>query len=613
MTATLCDVKPCTFRKGLFPVPVNEYYKLIFTVVLILLVIFLNSAQAAELSSLDPSRILDNITSSYQSTLQQWKPKMQGAAKTLLISLGTINIVWRAAQLLFRGNNIADLIWEVVRTIAVIGFFLWLIGDPTIGGTPVFQSLFDSMANLAGQLTGSAISKPSDCVSAGFTAFQKILDATPEMKISGVAGTIANAIFWMAYILSALVIGGVTLLLWIYTAVQIVIVTVSFTFLLYGGLLILGLAGTEWTRNSALSYLNAIIASALRYFATIAVATMSYQVMIQLLQIALKTGGMDADLGDQFTSFLTYEFGVLSCAFITYHMVNKLPDMLANLVSPAGSGMGVSASQGLAAAKLASAATGLTAAAAAVGGAAKSMAGSAGKSAVGAMDGALSGAVGGVRGAYNAARNGESLGGGFANGFKTDYNKGISGTSLGAFLGDAGKALARNTGHATSQFRSDFEKLGMDKATAAKAAKDANKMLQQGGNGGYYAIRKAMATRNGVSGSAYDQLLQSEAQSKPYKSALGSNGVTTGNEEAPKADGSSSAAKNQNSSFGSFADSSNTSASSSSWSGSGDTFNPTPQNGYSDHDDPYTDIPGRDPIGNNLNESWDNRPGNINK
>lgn len=610
MTATLCDVRSCTFRKGLFPVPVNTNYKLIFAVILVLLVVFLNSALAAEIS---PSEILDNLTTSYQSTLQQWKPKMQGAAKTLLISLGTINIVWRAAQLLFRGNNIADLIWEVVRTIAVIGFFLWLIGDPTIGGTPLYQSLFDSMANLAGQLTGSAISKPSDCVQAGFDAFSAIMDATPDLQTDGFFGTMANAIIWLAYILSGLVIGCITLLFWIYTAVQMVIVTVSFTFLLYGGLLILGLAGTEWTRNSALSYLNAIIASSLRYFATIAVATMSYQVMVSLLDFSVTKGGMDANFGKQLTALLMFEVGVLSCGFITYLMVNKLPDMLANLVSPAGSGIGVSASQGLAAAKLASAATGLTAAAAAVGGAAKSMAGSAGKSAVGAMDGALSGAVGGVRGAYNAARNGESLGGGFANGFKTDYNKGISGTSLGAFLGDAGKALARNTGHATSQFRSDFEKLSMDKATAAKAAKDANKMLQQGGNGGYYAIRKAMATRNGVSGSAYDQLLQSEAQSKPYKSALGSNGVTTGNEEAPKADGSSSAAKNQNSSFGSFADSSNTSASSSSWSGSGDTFNPTPQNGYSDHDDPYTDIPGRDPIGNNLNESWDNRPGNINK
>lgn len=514
--------------------------------------VFLNSALAAEIS---PSEILDNLTTSYQSTLQQWKPKMQGAAKTLLISLGTINIVWRAAQLLFRGNNIADLIWEVVRTIAVIGFFLWLIGDPTIGGTPLYQSLFDSMANLAGQLTGSAISKPSDCVQAGFDAFSAIMDATPDLQTDGFFGTMANAIIWLAYILSGLVIGCITLLFWIYTAVQMVIVTVSFTFLLYGGLLILGLAGTEWTRNSALSYLNAIIASSLRYFATIAVATMSYQIMVSLLDFSVTKGGMDANFGEQLTALLMFEVGVLSCGFITYLMVNKLPDMLANLVSPAGSGIGVSASQGLAAAKLASAATGLTAAAAAVGGAAKSMAGSAGKSAAGALDGALSGAVGGVRGAYNAARNGESLGGGFANGFKTDYNKGISGTSLGAFLGDAGKALARNTGHATSQFRSDFEKLGMDKATAAKAAKDANKMLQQGGNGGYYAIRKAMANRNGVSGSAYDQLLQSEAQSKPYKSALGSNGVTTGNEEAPKADGSSPAAKNQNSSFADLDDS----------------------------------------------------------
>lgn len=608
MTATLCDVRQCTFRKGLFPVPVNHYYKLIFTVALILLVIFLNSAMAAEFN---PSGILDNITTSYQNTLQQWKPKMQGAAKTLLISLGTINIVWRAAQLLFRGNNIADLIWEVVRTIAVIGFFLWLIGDPTIGGTPVFQSLFDSMGDLAGKLTGSTIAGPSDCINAGFNCFSNILAAVPELK-GGFFDMVVNAIIWAIYTASALCIGIISLMFWIFTAVQIVIVNVSFAFLLYGGLLLLGLAGTEWTRNSALSYLNAIIACSLRYFATIAVATMSYQVMETLMNASIQKIVLDQGFWASAGTYIQYVIAVLSCSFITYHMVNKLPDMLANLVSPAGSGMGVSASQGLAAAKLASAATGLTAAAAAVGGAAKSMAGSAGKSAVGAMDGALSGAVGGVRGAYNAARNGESLGGGFANGFKTDYNKGISGTSLGAFLGDAGKALARNTGHATSQFRSDFEKLGMDKATAAKAAKDANKMLQQGGNGGYYAIRKAMANRNGVSGSAYDQLLQSEAQSKPYKSALGSNGVTTGNEEAPKADGSSSAAKNQDGSQGSYSDYANASAAPGSAPVSGDTFNPTPQNGYSDHEDPYTDVLGRDPVGNNLNESYDTRPGNIN-
>lgn len=570
---------------------------------LILLVIFLNSVQALELN---PSGILDNLTTSYQSTLQQWKPEMQGAAKTLLISLGTINIVWRASQLLFRGNNIADLIWEVVRTIAVIGFFLWLIGDPAIGGTPLYRSLIASMGDLAGKLTGSTIAGPSDCITAGFNCFQNILQAVPDLHPDGFLGTIANVGVWILYTLSALCIGIVSLMFWIFTAVQIVIVNVSFTFLLYGGLLLLGLAGTEWTRNSALSYLNALIACSLRYFATVAVATMSYQVMKTLMNSSLEKIELDQNLFAQSYDYFQYVIGVLSCAFITYLMVNKLPDMLANLVSPAGSGMGVSASQGLAATKLASAATGLTAAAVAMGGAAKSMAGSAA--------GAVGKGLGGGTGALIGAGKGLLDGSGIRNAAQTMANTFTRAgeTRFGQALGDVAKAVGRNTGHATSQFRSDFEKLGMDKASAAKAAKDANKMLQQGGNGGYYAIRKAIANRNGVSGGAYDQLLQSEAEHKPYKSPTGfggGNGVTSGAEEASKkADGSSPAAKNQDRSQSNA----NATATNSGAPVSGDTFNPTPQNGYSDHEDPYTDVLGRDPVGNNLNESYDTRPGNIN-
>ena len=623
----MLDTFDCCFSKrgrSVFLSFLAYHYKLIFSFLIIGLDVFFNMAEAAD-DPLDPSDILDKITTAYQSTVSDWKPKMQVAAKSLLISLGTINLVWRAAQLLFRGNNIADLIWEVVRTITVIGFFLWLIGDPKIGDKQLFQSLFDSMGELAGKLTGTAIAGPSDCVTAGYNAFQKILAATPDFETDGVAGTIANAAIWIMYLLSDLVFGALTMFFWLFTAVQVVIVNVSFSFLLYGGLLLLGLAGTEWTRNSAMSYLNAVIASALKYFATVAVATMSYQVMVKLLDTSVEKAGMDANFADQLLALFSFEIGVLACAFITYLLVSKLPDMLANLVSPAGNGIGVSASQGLAAAKLASAATGLTAASVAIGGAAKSLSAAGAKQASGAVGGAIGAAVGAATG--NGAAAGWTAG--RAAGMSPTGTKAfqsLANTKLGQFIGSAGSALQRATGHAKGQFKSDFMKMGMDEQTATKAAKDANKLLQSG-TSGYYAARHAVAGRNGISEGRYDQFLATEAAAKANKgktgAGAGGNGVESGskgNEQAASM-GSQDAGSSRigNEDAGPKADGGAPAASANPWAGSsgsgpvsGDTFNPSPQNGFSDHEDPFTSPADRDVAGSNLNEDWDQRPGNIN-
>lgn len=625
----MLDTFDCCFAKRGRPVFfsfLDYHYKLIFSFLIIGLIVFFNVAVAAD-DPLDPSDILDKITTAYQSTVSDWKPKMQVTAKSLLISLGTINIVWRAAQLLFRGNNIADLIWEVVRTITVIGFFLWLIGDPKIGDKQLFKSLFDSMGELAGKLTGTTIAGPSSCVTAGYNAFQKILGATPDFETDGVAGTIANAAIWIMYLLSGLVFGALTMFFWLFTAVQVVIVNVSFSFLLYGGLLLLGLAGTEWTRNSALSYLNAVIASALKYFATVAVATMSYQVMVKLLDTSVEKAGMDANFEDQLFTLFSFEIGVLACAFITYLLVSKLPDMLANLVSPAGNGIGVSASQGLAAAKLASAATGLTAASKALGGAAKSLTAAAGRGATGLAGAAIGGAAGALTG--NGIAAGAKAGFSAGKGAMESFSK----TKAGQLLGSVGSAIARTTGLGSKgRFQSDFMKMGMDEGSAAKAASDASKLLKSGGGGNYYAVRRSVAGKNGVSGSQYDRFLGAEAQEKANRgkssAGAGTNGVESGakgNEEAaPKDDGSVRAASNnpgdqiEHPSGGKGLEEAGQPGIGAAGGGggpgpvSGDTFDPSPQNGYSDHPDPYTDIPGRDVAGKNLDESWDQRPGNIN-
>ena len=388
------------------------------------------------------SEVLNNVAAKYKTVMENWRSVFQNAAMTLLFYLTVINLFWRAASLMFRGNNVADIFFELIRTVMIYGFFYFLITNISYMGDVILDS-FKEMAKAA---SGVKAVSPSGMIDQGVAGMEKIF----------------NNIGWSAFSITGIFLlfcGICCILVYTFVAINVLIATVVFYFILYAGAILIGFAGTEWTRNSALQYLNAVLAAGMRYMTTVMVAVMSSGVFMEILN--------QYKGGDKSWVPLS---SLLVSLFLTYILIQKLPDMVSNLISPAGSGMGITSS-GFAHA------TGI----AQVGRAAQSMAMSAAKIAAvatgaGAVTMAAAGikaVTGGVPGAIKSAMNGGSPKAGFMAGYDGGGAIGMAKSAMGAI----GKTLNHIPPFraASSAVKQALEKGGSQKAMASNMAADLRK------------------------------------------------------------------------------------------------------------------------------------------
>jgi|GEM_PF-6438894 len=352
------------------------YYKR-FSIYIILcsfLLLFPNNVYA-DSSLNEPGGILDDALALYKSQIIVWYDGFKTAAIDLLSLLMVANIVWRITSLGFRGNQISDLLFEISRSIVIFGFFLTLIETFSDWTEALFKG-FIGLADLAykdWRTFGSA----SGIIDNGIQAFQDIIDKVEPFTTDGVAGTVQNAIIWVFSMGMAVTFGLVCLALWAFIGVNLAIQYITFYFLTYAGVIFLAFAGTEWTRNTALNYLNAVLGAAVRYFATVLVAAMSCKVFQAVVE---SFSSVKSETGGEFIAGIIVPLVTLTLAsFFAYAFSMRLPDMLASIVSPATNGVGVS-SAGFthAATQMAGAAKSLTVAGAGLAAAGAALAGSAG-------------------------------------------------------------------------------------------------------------------------------------------------------------------------------------------------------------------------------------------
>lgn len=330
------------------------YYKKSSFFIILCFLLLINPVFAAT-DLTEPGGILNDATKLFKSQITVWYSGFKTVAVELLSILMVINIVWRTLSLGFRGNQFNDLFFEFIRAVVVFGFFLYLIETFSEWTEAIFKG-FIGLADLAYsdiRTYGTA----SGMINNGINAFQDILDKVEPFKTDGVAGTVQNAIIWVFSMGVALFFGLVCLALWAFIGVNLAIQYVTFYFLTYAGVIFLAFAGTEWTRNTALNYLNAVLAAGVRYFATILVAAMSCKVfseVVKTFSTYTSTGGAT------FVQGIIVPLVTLTLAsFFAYKFSMKLPDMLAALVSPATNGVGVTAQGFSAATHLGSAAKAL--------------------------------------------------------------------------------------------------------------------------------------------------------------------------------------------------------------------------------------------------------------
>ena len=504
---------------------------LLFLVLIVFYLIFLQPDAWAAGAPQSAAGFLDQVQAKFSTVMKSWKTVFEKYALAILGSLVLINLVWRIATLLFRGNNFSDIIFEFIRTICILGFFTFLIKDPL----DLYKQFTQFCLSIGGELFGSKMTGASDMVSLASNCFLNLFNSMPSPVDPDDGWTDVPAILGkfgvlVLFGLCVAVLGVIMWFLFVLIAIQIMFANITLTFLIYAGMLVLALGGTEWTRSNALNYVTAVIGAGLKLIATLAIANLLYSIVKGYADNPwVFSGGFFAVVREWVLSSMT----LCAAAFIGVKMIDFLPSMVAQLVSGLAANSGFSAGGMTAAAgKMALAATGLAAGTMALGRMLQGGSKALGAKLTNGLVGNASGLASGIAGALGGSQN--SFMSNFATGKQAAVGKDTEGHATGWFNGTMA-ALGRATGHDYGQYRNDFSNMGFSGSQAAQAARTAQR-LHNAGMSRPAAMRKAA---DAIEPGRYSQW--SSARESAASGGSGNNGVESGGSPAGSEKGNESA------------------------------------------------------------------------
>jgi type IV secretion system protein VirB6/type IV secretion system protein TrbL len=288
--------------------------------VLAAFLLFSMDAQAAA----DNAGVLNEIVLKTRQLTQGIGTNIVGYATWLFWALATINMVMTFGVLALRKADIGDFFAEFVKFTITLGFFWWLLSN-AITGMNIAGTIIESMRDMAALASGLGRDmNPSSIVDYGFKIFE----------------TVGNSDLGLAERLLAYFVAAGIVLVFASVGVNMVIALVESWFLLYGGVFILGFGGGRWTTDLAINYYRQVLGAGFKLF--------GMGVII----------GLGKAYVDSFVASFSEEMDIqellvmMVVAFVFWKLADRIPALMAGLVSggsggfgglPGGGGGGVSA------------------------------------------------------------------------------------------------------------------------------------------------------------------------------------------------------------------------------------------------------------------------------
>ena len=285
-------------------VPVNIKHLKFCAILFILLMLFDIDANAA----INNSDIFGKLIGQYSLAVKGWETTMKNAATRLFWDLAVISMVWTFGMMALRKADIAEFFAEFVKFTIFTGFFWWLL----INGPKYAQSIIDSLFQLGSKAAGIGILSPSGVVDIGFFIFAKIAD---QSSITSPLDSLVG--FIMA---------GIILIVLALVAINMLMLILAGWVLAYGGIFFLGFGGSRWTSEMAINYYRTVLGVAA-------------QLMTMILIISIGTKFVNDYVNSMSAGINVKEMAVVMIAsIILVILTNKLPTMIAGIITGAGVG-----------------------------------------------------------------------------------------------------------------------------------------------------------------------------------------------------------------------------------------------------------------------------------
>lgn len=312
----------------------NQKYSL-YLKAIVLVVLSISATNAV--AQIDNAGLFDTVLQRYADVASTWATVITGHATWMYWVLVSISMVWTFGFMALRRADLGEFFAEFIRFTITTGFFWWLL----INGPAYAVGMIESMRTMAGNASGLGGGlSPSGIVDIGFDVFNTVLDKSSLWSpVDSAVGIIIALI-----ILVILALIGVNMLL----------LLISGWILAYAGIFYLGFGGSRWTSDIAINYYKTVLGIAMQLF------TMVLLVGIGSSVLNIYYTNMSA--GVQFSEMAV----LLIVAVILLVLVNKVPPLIAGVITGASVG-GMGIGQFGAGAAVGAAAT--AAAAAAMGGA----------------------------------------------------------------------------------------------------------------------------------------------------------------------------------------------------------------------------------------------------
>jgi type IV secretion system protein TrbL len=282
----------------------------LFTVLLLLTMC--GSASAA----VGTNDVIHDVITRYSTAAGKWASKIEGHATWLFWVLVTISMVWTFGIMAVRQAGLNEFFAEFVRFTLFTGFYWWLL-DNAASSLKFAPGIVDSMRKLGGEASGLGTDfSPAYIVNIGFDIFNRAVD---QLSFWDFADSI------IGFILSLLILVILTIV-----AVNIVVTLITAWILMYAGIIFLGFGGSRWTSDFAINYYKAVFAIGASLFAM----TLLVGIGVDILDEYYKSmsGGVDFR-----------EMGVvLIASIVLLYLVDKVPTIIAGIITGASIGQGIS-------------------------------------------------------------------------------------------------------------------------------------------------------------------------------------------------------------------------------------------------------------------------------
>lgn len=223
------------------------------------LLIFLPLSAQAQALKLDLGGVED-LQLGLERLVNAWRPKLEGFATRLLLSLAGISVAWQAILMVIKTPNLEGFFSEVVRIVMFTGFFLAVIQNSGVWTAILIESFTTAAAEA---IEGSA--KVASLSSTD--TLRKGIQLAIEMTEGRWFSTLAMMLLAVPVMIVHALMAGYQLLV----LAEMYIVTAA-------GVLLLGFGGSSWTMDYAKRYIQYCVSIGAKLFTLYLVVGLSHQV-----------------------------------------------------------------------------------------------------------------------------------------------------------------------------------------------------------------------------------------------------------------------------------------------------------------------------------------------